>query len=62
MHLTKSSEQKITTTSSKKVVQNQKSKIKKNKVAYLQRTRAGNRHFVSPNPKIESVQIDWDET
>ena len=62
MHLTKRPEQKITTTSSKKVVQKSEEEIKRTS-SISQRTRAGNRRFVKAKIlKIESVQIDWDET
>ena len=63
MHLTKRPEQKITASSSKKVVQKSKEEIKKEQVAYLKEHEQEIVDFVkSQNPKIESVQIDWDET
>ena len=63
MHLTKRPEQKITTTSSKKVVQKSKEEIKKEQVAYLKEHEQEIVDFVkAQNPKIESVQINWDET
>ena len=63
MHLTKRPEQKITTTSSKKVVQKSEEEIKKEQVAYLKEHEQEIVDFVkAQNPKVESVQIDWDET
>ena len=63
MNLTKRPEQKITTTSSKKVVQKSEEEIKKEQEAYLKELEQEIVDFVkSQNPKIESVQIDWDET
>ena len=63
MTLTKRPEQKITTTSSKKVIQKSEEEIKKEQVAYLKKHEKEIVDFVkSQNPKIESVQIDWDET
>ena len=63
MTLTKRPEQKITTTSSKKVIQKSEEEIKKEQVAYLKEHEQEIVDFVkSQNPKIESVQIDWDET
>ncbi|WP_445330257.1 hypothetical protein [Streptococcus sp. HCA-5024] len=63
MNLTKRPEQKITASSSKKVVQKSKEEIKKEQVAYLKEHEQEIVDFVkSQNPKIESVQIDWDET
>ena len=63
MHLTKRPEQKITTTSSKKVVQKTKEEIKKEQIAYLKEYEQEIVDFVkAQNPKVESVQIDWDET
>ena len=63
MTLTKRPEQKITASSSKKVVQKSKEEIKKEQVAYLKEHEQEIVDFVkSQNPKIESVQIDWDET
>ena len=63
MHLTKRPEQKITTTSSKKVVQKTKEEIKKEQIAYLKEHEQEIVDFVkAQNPKVESVQIDWDET
>ena len=61
--LTKRPEQKITTTSSKKVVQKTKEEIKKEQIAYLKEHEQEIVDFVkAQNPKVESVQIDWDET
>ena len=63
MTMTKRPEQKITASSSKKVVQKSKEEIKKEQVAYLKEHEQEIVDFVkSQNPKIESVQIDWDET
>ena len=63
MNLTKRPEQKITTTSSKKVVQKSEEEIKKEQEAYLKEHEQEIVDFVkSQNPKIESVQINWDET
>ena len=63
MTLTKRPEQKITTTSSKKVVQKSEEEIKKEQVAYLKEHEQEIVDYVkAQNPKVESVQIDWDET
>ena len=63
MHLTKRPEQKITTTSSKKVVQKSEEEIKKEQVAYLKEHEQEIVDYVkAQNPKVESVQIDWDQT
>ena len=63
MNLTKRPEQKITTTSSKKVVQKSKEEIKKEQIAYLKEHEQEIVDFVkAQNPKVESVQIYWDET
>ena len=63
MHLTKRPEQKITTTSSKKVVQKLEEEIKKEQIAFLKEHEQEIVDFVkAQNLKIESVQIDWDET
>lgn len=63
MHLTKRPEQKITTTSSKKVIQKSEEEIKKEQVAYLKKHEKEIGDFVkAQNPKVESVQIDWDQT
>lgn len=63
MHLTKRPEQKITTTSSKKVVQKSEEEIKKEQVAYLKEHEQEIVDYVrAQNSKIESVQIDWDQT
>ena len=61
--LTKRPEQKITTTSSKKVVQKTKEEIKKEQIAFLKEHEQEIVDFVkAQNPKVESVQIYWDET
>ena len=63
MHITKRPEQKITASSSKKVVQKSEEEIKKEQVAYLKEHEQEIVDFVkAQNPKVESVQIDWDET
>ena len=63
MHLTKRPEQKITASSSKKVVQKSEEEIKKEQIAYLKEHEQEIVDFVkAQNPKVESVQIDWDET
>ena len=63
MTLTKRPEQKITTTSSKKVIQKSEEEIKKEQVAYLKEHEQEIVDFVkAQNPKVESVQIDWDQT
>lgn len=61
--LTKRPEQKITSTSSKKVIQKSKEEIKKEQIAFLKEHEQEIVDFVkAQNPKVESVQIDWDET
>ena len=61
MPLTKRSEQKITTSSPKKVVQKPEGDIKKEQLAYLKEHEQEIIDFVkAQNPKVESVQIDWD--
>ena len=63
MNLTKRPEQKITASSSKKVVQKSEEEIKKEQVAYLKEHEQEIVNYVkAQNSKIESVQIDWDET
>ena len=60
MTLTKRPEQKITTSSSKKVVQKSEEEIKKEQIAFLKEHEKEIVDFVkTQNPKIESVQIDW---
>ena len=60
MHLTKRPEQKITASSSKKVVQKSEEEIKKEQIAYLKEHEQEIVDFVkAQNPKVESVQIDW---
>ena len=62
MNLTKSPEQKITTTSSKKVIQKSEEEIKKEQVSYLKEHEQEIVDYVkAQNSKIESVQIDWDD-
>ena len=63
MHLTKSPEQKITTSSSKKVVQKPDEDIKKEQLDYLKEHEQEIVDLVkAQNSKVESVQIDWDQT
>ena len=63
MHLTKRPEQKITASSSKKVVQKLEEEIKKEQIAFLKEHEQEIVDFVkAQNPKVESVQIDWDQT
>ena len=63
MHLTKRPEQKVTASSSKKVVQKSKEEIKKEQIAFLKEHEQEIVDFVkAQNPKVESVQIDWDQT
>ena len=60
MHLTKSPEQKITTSSSKKVVQKPDEDIKKEQLDYLKEHEQKVIDLVkAQNSKVESVQIDW---
>ena len=62
IHLTKRPEQKITASSSKKVVQKTEEEIKKEQVAYLKEHEKEIVDYVkAQSPKIESVQIDWDQ-
>ena len=61
--LTKRPEQKITASSSKKVVQKSEEEIKKEQIAFLKEHEQEIVDFVkAQNPKVESVQIDWDQT
>lgn len=63
MTLTKRPEQKITASSSKKVVQKSEEEIKKEQVAYLKEHEKEIVDYVkAQSTKIESVQIDWDQT
>ncbi len=63
MTLTKRPEQKITASSSKKVVQKSKEEIKKEQIAFLKEHEQEIVDFVkAQNPKVKSVQIDWDQT
>ena len=63
MTMTKRPEQKITASSSKKVVQKSKEEIKKEQIAFLKEHEQEIIDFVkAQNPKVESVQIYWDET
>ena len=63
MTLPKSPEQKITTSSSKKVVQKPDEDIKKEQLDYLKEHEQEIVDLVkAQNPKVESVQIYWDET
>ena len=63
MTLTKRPEQKITTPSSKKVVQKPDEDIKKEQLDYLKEHEQKVIDLVkAQNSKVESVQIDWDQT
>ena len=63
MTLTKSPEQKITTSSPKKVVQKPEGDIKKEQLDYLKEHEQKVVDLVkAQNSKVESVQIDWDQT
>lgn len=63
MTLTKRPEQKITAPSPKKVVQKSEEEIKKEQVAYLKEHEQEVIDLVkAQNSKVESVQIDWDQT
>lgn len=63
MNLNKRPEQKVTSSSSKKVVQKSEEEIKKEQIAYLKEHEQEIVDFVkAQNPKVESVQIDWDQT
>ena len=63
MNLNKRPEQKVTSSSSKKVVQKSEEEIKKEQIAYLKEHEQEIVDFVkAQNPKVESVQIYWDET
>ena len=60
MTMTKRPEQKITASSSKKVVQKSEEEITKEQIAYLKEHEQEIVDFVkAQNPKVESVQIDW---
>lgn len=63
MHLTKRPEQKVTASSSKKVVQKTEEEIKKEQLDYLKEHEQEIVDLVkAQNSKVESVQIDWDQT
>ncbi len=63
MNLTKRPEQKITTSSPKKVVQKPEGDIKKEQLDYLKEHEQKVIDLVkAQNSKVESVQIDWDQT
>ena len=63
MTMTKRPEQKITASSSKKVVKKSEEEIKKEQIAYLKEHEQEIVDYVkAQSPKVESVQIDWDET
>ena len=63
MTLTKRPEQKITASSSKKVVQKPEGDIKKEQLDYLKEHEQKVINLVkAQNSKVESVQIDWDQT
>ena len=63
MTLTKRPEPKVTSSSSKKVVQKTEEEIKKEQLDYLKEHEQEIVDYVkAQNPKVESVQIDWDQT
>ncbi len=63
MNMTKKAEQKVTASSSKKVVKKSEEEIKKEQIAYLKEHEQEIIDFVkAQNSKVESVQIDWDQT
>lgn len=63
MTLTKRPEQKVTASSSKKVVQKTEEEIKKEQLDYLKEHEQKIIDLVkAQNSKVESVQIDWDQT
>ena len=63
MNLTKRPEQKVTASSSKKVVQKPEGDIKKEQLDYLKEHEQKVVDLVkAQNSKVESVQIDWDQT
>ena len=63
MTLTKRPEQKVTASSSKKVVQKTEEEIKKEQLDYLKEHEQKVIDLVkAQNSKVESVQIDWDQT
>ena len=63
MTMTKRPEQKITASSSKKVVQKPDEDIKKEQLDYLKEHEQEIVDLVkAQNSKVESVQIDWDQT
>lgn len=63
MTMTKKPEQKVTASSSKKVVKKSEEEIKKEQIAYLKEHEQEIVDYVkAQSPKVESVQIDWDET
>ena len=63
MTLTKRPEQKITASSSKKVVKKSEEEIKKEQLDYLKEHEQKVIDLVkAKNSKVESVQIDWDQT
>ena len=63
MNMTKKPEKKVTASSSKKVVKKSEEEIKKDQIAYLKEHEQEIIDFVkAQNPKVESVQIYWDET
>jgi len=63
MNITKKPEQKVTASSSKKVVQKSEEEIKKEQLDYLKEHEQKVIDLVkAQNSKVESVQIDWDQT
>lgn len=62
MNMTKKPEQKVTASSSKKVVKKSQEEIKEEQIAYLKEHEQEIIDYVkAQSPKIESVQIDWDD-
>ena len=63
MTMTKKPEQKVTASSSKKVVKKSEEEIKKEQIDYLKEHEQEVVDLVkAQNSKVESVQIDWDQT
>ena len=63
MTMTKRPEPKVTASSSKKVVQKTEEEIKKEQLDYLKEHEQEIVDLVkAQNSKVESVQIDWDQT
>lgn len=63
MNMTKKPEQKVTASSSKKAVKKSQEEIKKEQLDYLKEHQQKVVDLVkAQNSKVESVQIDWDQT